>query len=63
MNAPVAHRVAALSLKLAETVQTALDAGWDEDAESRMLIERRGGTGGVEVRLTRKGREFLGPMI
>lgn len=54
-------QVAALTLKMAEAAQAALVAGWDEDAERRMLIERRRGPGGVEVRLTGRARDLLKP--
>jgi hypothetical protein len=57
------EQVGALTSKMAEAAQSALVAGWDQDAERRMLIERRDGPGGVEVRLTRAAREFLGPIL
>ena len=56
-------QVAALTSKMAEAAQTVLTAGWDKDAERRMLIERRAGPGGVEVRLTRTARDILGPIL
>ena len=56
-------QVAELTTRMAEAAQTALGAGWDKDAERRMLIERRRGPLGVEVRLTRSGRDLLGPIL
>jgi predicted RNA-binding Zn ribbon-like protein len=56
-------QVATLTARMAEAAQSALVAGWDQDAEGRMLIERRTGPAGVEVRLTRRAREFLGPVL
>lgn len=55
--------VATLSWKMLEGARAALHAGWDQDAERRMLVERREGPGGVEVRLTRKGRDLMGPLF
>ena len=55
------EQVAALTLKMAEAARAALVAGWDEGAERRMLIERRRGPGGVEVRLTERARDLLKP--
>jgi hypothetical protein len=40
-----------------------LGSGWDEAAAQRMLVERRAGPNGVEVRLTSKGREFMEPIL
>jgi predicted RNA-binding Zn ribbon-like protein len=57
------EKVAALTARMAETAQSALVSGWDRDAESRMLIERREGPAGVEVRLSRRAREILGPVL
>ena len=54
-------QVATLTVKMAEAAQAALVTGWDEDAERRMLIERRQGPGGVEVRLTGLARDLLRP--
>jgi hypothetical protein len=56
-------QVAALTTKMAEAAQTVLIAGWDKDAERRMLVERRAGPRGVEVRLTSAARDLLGPII
>jgi predicted RNA-binding Zn ribbon-like protein len=56
-------QVATLTARMAEAAQSALVAGWDEDAEGRMLIERRTGAEGVEVRLTKTAREVLGPIL
>jgi predicted RNA-binding Zn ribbon-like protein len=56
-------QVAALTSRMAEAAQATLAAGWDEDAERRALVERRTGPAGVEVRLTRQGRELLGPIL
>lgn len=56
-------QVAALSLRMAEAVQTAVLAGWDQDAERRNLVERRDGPSGAEVRLTGTGRDLLGPIL
>jgi hypothetical protein len=56
-------QLAALNVKMAEAAQTAVRAGWDKDAERRMLVERRHGPSGVEVRLTRMGRDLLGPIL
>ena len=57
------EQVAALTARMAEAAQTALGAGWDTDAERRMLVERRRGPRGVEVRLTSTARELLGPIL
>ena len=56
-------QVAALTSRMAEAAQSALVSGWDRDAESRLLIERREGPAGVEVRLSRRARELLGPVL
>jgi hypothetical protein len=57
------EQVAALTARMAEAAQSTLAAGWDRDAESRMLVERRDGPAGAEVRLTRWARELLGPVL
>jgi hypothetical protein len=57
------EQVAALTARMAEAAQAALAAGWEEDAESRMLVERRSGPEGVEVRLTPRARDLLGPIL
>jgi hypothetical protein len=56
-------QVATLTARMAEAAQSALVAGWDEDAARRMLVERRSGPAGVEVRLTPTAREVLGPIL
>lgn len=56
-------QVATLTARMAEAAQSALVAGWDEDAARRMLVERRSGPAGVEVRLTPSAREVLGPIL
>lgn len=57
------EQIAALTARMADAAQSALAAGWDQDAEGRMLVERRSGPEGVEVRLTRRARELLGPIL
>jgi hypothetical protein len=56
-------QVAALCRRLADAAVQTLGSGWDEAAEQRMLVERRAGRQGVEVRLTSKGREFMEPLL
>jgi hypothetical protein len=56
-------QVATLTARMAEAAQSALVAGWDEDAARRMLVERRSGPAGVQVRLTPTAREVLGPIL
>jgi hypothetical protein len=48
---------------MAEAAQSALVSGWDRDAGSRMLIERREGPAGVDGRLSRRARDLLGPVL
>lgn len=55
--------VAALCRRMADAAVQTLGSGWDMAAEQRMLVERRDGPNGVEVRLTRKGREFMEPIL
>jgi hypothetical protein len=57
------NQVAALCRQLADAAVETLGSGWDEAAEQRMLVERRIGPNGVEVRLTSKGREFMEPIL
>lgn len=57
------EQVAALTSRMADAARAALAAGWDRDAEGRMLVERRDGPAGAEVRLTRGARELLGPVL
>ena len=57
------EQVAALTSRIAAAAQSKLVSGWDRDAETRMLIERREGPEGVEVRLSRRARELLGPVL
>jgi hypothetical protein len=56
-------QVAAVCVRLADALKAALQSGWDREAEERMLVERREGPDGVEVRLTRRGRDVMGPML
>jgi hypothetical protein len=55
--------VAALCRQMADLAVGALGSGWAEEAEQRMLVERREGPHGVEVRLTREGREIMEPIL
>ena len=57
------NQVAALCRQLADAAVETLGSGWDEAAEQRMLVERRAGPNGVEVRLTSKGRELMEPIL
>jgi hypothetical protein len=56
-------QVAAVCMRMAEALQAALQSGWDREAADRMLVDRREGPDGVEVRLTRRGRDVMGPML
>jgi hypothetical protein len=57
------EQVAALTTRIADAARSRLVSGWDRDAESRMLVERREGPAGTEVRLSRRARELLGPAL
>ena len=56
-------RLASARARMADAARSALAAGWDQDAESRMLVEGRCAPAGAEVRLTEKARELLGPIL
>jgi hypothetical protein len=56
-------QVAALCRQMADLAVASLGSGWAEEAEGRMLVERRDGPQGVEVRLTRQGREIMEPIL
>jgi hypothetical protein len=56
-------QVAALCRQMADLAVGALGSGWAEEAERRMLVERREGPHGVEVRLTRQGLDIMEPIL
>lgn len=57
------NHVAALCRQMADAAVETLGGRWAEEAEQRMLVERRMGPQGVEVRLTPKGRDFMEPLL
>jgi hypothetical protein len=56
-------QVAALCRQMADLAVASLGSGWAEEAEGRMLVERRDGPHGVEVRLTPQGRDIMEPIL
>jgi len=57
------EQITALSESLAQATATALQSGWAEGAEDRELVDRRTGPMGTELRLTRKGRNLVDPIL